>query len=280
MSHLKTEHPKIGLALSGGSALGLAHVGVIKCLLAYDIPIDCVAGTSAGAVAAVGVAFDVPLAKMVEISKKLNWSTISEFGYSKMGVNTNEPLGEIITEMVGKARIEDSLKPLAIVATNIDTGEEVIFYHGDLVEAVRASTSIPGIFVPVKARRRKLVDGGLVENLPMTPLKTMGAKIRIGVDLGRWRTFKKTRNLFDVITNTYGILTKSPTDFVQDKSDIIIEPHLEKFNTSDFEKSRELMAEGYRAAKIMIPKIKKLISESVAEKKGFIQRIIDFFKKR
>jgi NTE family protein len=279
MEDKKNKHPKVGLALSGGSALGIAHIGVIKCLMEHNIPIDCVAGTSAGAIAAVCVAFDVPIPKMIEMSKGLSWTNISEFGHSKMGLNSNRPMGEIIEDMVGyHAKIEDAHIPLAIIATNIDTGEEVVFHKGDVAEAVMASTCLPAFFVPVKARRRKLVDGGLVENLPLSPLKNMGAQIKIGVDLSRFRTYKKAHNIIDVITNSYSILTKPQSAIAPGQVDVLIEPHLEKFNTSDFGKVNELMEEGHRAAELMMPQIKKLMAGSACEKKGFFQKIICFFK--
>ena len=280
METIKNNHLKIGLAFSGGSALGIAHVGVIKCFWEHKIPINCVAGTSAGAVAAVCVAFDVPVEKMIEVSKGLSWSNISEFNYSKMGLSSNRPMKEIMAEITGNAKIEEAHIPLAIIATNIDTGEEVVFRKGDVAEAVMASTCLPAFFVPIKTRRRKLVDGGLVENMPISPLGKMGAEIRIGVDLSRWRRYKKTKNILDVIINTYGIFTRSQSSSVREKAEVLIEPHLENFTPSDFEKVDELMEEGYRAAEMMMPKIKKLIEEASCGKKGFFGRMVCLFKER
>ena len=170
-SRTKNKYPKVGLALSGGSALGIAHIGVVKCLMENKIPIECVAGTSAGSIVAVCVAFDVPIKKMIEMSKGLNWSNLSQFGYSKMGLTSNKPVSEIMAGMVGNAKIEEAHIPLAIIATNIDTAKEVIFRHGNVAEAVMSSTCLPGFFVPVEVKGKKLVDGGLVENLPLSPFR-------------------------------------------------------------------------------------------------------------
>lgn len=261
--------PKIGLALSGGSALGIAHIGAIKALQEAGIPIDCVSGTSAGAVAAACLAFDVPIRKMVELSGKVNWADISEFGHSKLGINSNAPMGNMLKETIGNVRIEDSLIPLSIMATDVDSGEKVVIRKGNLAEAIRASACLPGFFVPVKIGKRKLVDGGLVENLPLSPLKAMGADIRIGVNLGRWRKYKKTANVLDVIVNSYGILTRSQDDAIPGQAEVLIEPSLEEFGPSDYGKASELMDAGYRSAKAAVPSIRRLLDQPSGKKRVF-----------
>lgn len=271
-------YPKVGLALSGGSALGICHVGAIKALKENKIPIDCVSGTSAGSIAATCLAFGIPIKKMAEISKKVSWSSVSKFGYSKMGLNSNRPVGEIINEIIGDAKIEDAHIPLAIVATDIDTGQKIVFRKGSVAEAVMASTCLPGLFVPVQIKGKKMVDGGLIENLPLSPLKEMGAEIRIGVDLGHWRTLKKSRNVLEVITNSYSILTGTQAAFIPGQAEILIEPHLEKFSSSDFDRADELMEEGYRAASSAISKIKNQLGDGIEYPESFMHKIIGFFK--
>jgi len=276
---VEEKRPKIGLALSGGSALGISHIGAIKLLMEKKVPIDCVSGTSAGAVVAAALAFGVPLEKMIEISKRLSWSNVSCFGYSKLGLNSNEPVGEIIEEMIGQANIEDAPIPLAIIATDIDTGEKIVFRKGSVAEAVRASTCIPAFFVPVEIGKRKLVDGGLVENLPTSPLKEMGAEVIIGVNLGHWRTYKKTANVLDVITNSYGILLRPQMMPAAFDGDVLIEPHLENFHHSDFEKVDELMKAGYCAASEVVGDILASLYKKEEEgtgKVGFFGKIKAF----
>jgi NTE family protein len=276
----KQKCPKIGLAFSGGSALGIAHIGAIKALRENKIPIDCVSGTSAGAIVATALAFGVPLEKMIKLSCRLSWSNLSEFGYSKLGLNSNGPVGEIMIELVGDKKIEDALMPLAIIATNVDTGEKIIFRKGSVAEAVRASTCLPGFFIPTEIGGKKLVDGGLVENLPLSPLQKMGADVRIGIDLGHFRTLKKTRNILDVITNSYNILIKPQEKIPAEDVEVLIEPHLEKFHSTDFEKVDELMQAGYQATKLKIPQIKKYLGRKIKpEPKSFWQQLVDFFRK-
>ena len=278
--NIKNKYPKIGLALSGGSALGICHIGVIKALRENKISVDCVSGTSAGAIAAVCLAFGIPMKKMVDISKKVSWASVSKFGYSKMGINSNKPVGEMIDEIINGAKIEDAKIPLAIVATDVDTGQKIILKKGNVAEAIMASTCLPGFFIPVEIIGRKLVDGGLVENLPVSPLNEMKVDIKIGVNLKHWRKLKKSRNILDVIANSYSILTGAQEKFIPGQADILIEPHLERFFSSDFEKADELMEEGYRAANLVIPEIKSLINNKTKQQKGFFRKIIDFFSSR
>lgn len=277
----KQKQPKVGLALSGGSALGIAHIGAIKALRENKVPIDFLSGTSAGAIVATALAFGVPLKKMIEMSRRLSWSNLSRFGYSKLGLNSNAPVGDIISEMIGRgAKIEDAKIPLAIIATDIDTGEKVIFRKGSVAQAVMASTCLPGFFIPTKVGGKKLVDGGLTENLPLSPLKKMGAEIRIGVDLGHFRTFKKTHNILDVITNSYNILIKPQENISPHDAEVLIEPHLEAFHSSDFKKVDALMDAGYQATELMLPKIKKQLGVSPIKvaSKGFWKKVGDFLR--
>ncbi len=247
----------IGLALSGGSAVGIAHVGAVRALREAGIGISCIAGTSAGAVVASCVAFGVPDEKMIELSRKLSWSNVSAFGYSKLGLNSNRPVGDLVKKLVGDVRIEDALIPLSIVATDIDTGEKIVFRKGKLDDAIMASTCIPGYFVPVEIGGRRLVDGGIVENLPMKSLHAMRPKISVGVDLGYWRTLQKTETILDVITNSYSILVDNQPDSSKDHGGIVIRPHLEGFSISDFKRIDELIGIGYEATRRRIPAIRR-----------------------
>ena len=279
----KNKRPKIGLAFSGGSALGLAHIGTIKALRKHKVPIDFVSGTSAGAIAAAALAFDIPLKTMIELTKNLSWGSMSKFGYSRMGLNSNKPVGELIEKMLGDAKIEDAKIPLAIVATDIDTGKKIVFRKGKVAEAVMASTCLPGFYVPVEIKGMKLVDGGLVENLPLSPLREIGAEIVIGVVLERWIQFKEAKNVLNVITNTYSMLIRPQSFLSKKKSDVLIEPHLEKFTSSDFDKAEELLEAGYKAVEHKMVQIRKLLGrkEKAAElPKNFFQKIKNFFTSR
>lgn len=274
----KKIRPKIGLALSGGSALGICHIGIIKSFKKNRIPVDYICGTSAGAIVAACFAFNLPIDKIMKMSDDMSWSKFSEFGYSKMGINSNRPIGDIIRENLGDVNIEDAKIPLAIIATDIDSGEKAVLRKGSLADAIMASTCLPGFFIPVEIGKKRLVDGSLVENLPLSPLREMGADIRIGVDLWRWRNMKKIKNVLGVILNSFDILTKPQKMIAKSQSELVIEPHLEKFSYSDFGKNKELIEEGFRSAEKMMPKIKKKLGQKLQKKETFWNKFKKFFK--
>jgi NTE family protein len=266
---------KIGLALSGGSAVGIAHVGAVRALREAGIVIGSVAGTSAGAVAAACVAFDISEERMIEVSRRLSWSNISDFGYSKLGLNSNRPVGKLVEELIGDVLIEDALIPLSIVAADIDTGEKVVFRKGNLAEAVMASTCIPGFFVPVEIGGRRLVDGGIVENLPLPSLARSRTAIRIGVDLGYWRTIHTAKNVLDVVTNSYAILVRNQKGVSPlSRGSVIVRPHLEGFTISDFKRMDELIDIGYRATRARIPSVRRHIMAKRLSPKRLLRRLL------
>ncbi|MFA6354425.1 MAG: patatin-like phospholipase family protein [Candidatus Paceibacterota bacterium] len=273
------KYPLIGLALGGGSARGIAHIGVLKAFIENSIPIDFISGTSAGAIVAASFAFGVPPNQMIEKSKNLSWYTLSSLPNSKLGLVSNKNLEKLIQEIIGSVDIEDARTPLAIMATNIETGKKVVLRRGHLVDAIRASSCLPGIFIPVEINGAKLIDGGFIENLPISPLQEMGANIIIGVNVVRWPSKNKMINLLDVVSISTDILIRNQNNPSLEKANVLIEPNLENFSPSDFKKTDELVAEGYRAAINKMPEIKRLIGKRIAKNKptGFFKQFIKFF---
>lgn len=273
---------RVGLALSGGSAVGIAHIGAVRALREAGVDIVAVSGTSAGSVVAACVAFDIPEERMIEVSRRLSWSNISDFGYSKLGLNSNRPVGALVEELIGDVRIEDAKIPLAIVAADIDTGEKVVFRKGKLTEAIRASTCIPGFFVPVEIDGRRLVDGGIVENLPLPSLSQSRVDVRIGIDLGYWSTIHTAKNVLDVVTNSYAILVRGQGD--QKSGELsrscIVRPHLEGFTISDFKRMDELIDVGYRAMRERIPSLRRRAASARLNPVRIIRSVVLFLRKR
>ncbi len=182
---------KIGLVLGGGGARGWAHIGVIRAIQEARIPIHCVAGTSMGAL--VGGAFvcgKIDLLQKVAID--LDWKHVFhyviEFSPHRSGLIDGSKIVKFVRRHITSTNIEDASIPLQVVATNIQTGQEVVISQGDIIDAIRASVSIPGIFTPVVKRDLVLVDGGLVNPVPVSVVKAMGADFVIAVDVNRGLT--------------------------------------------------------------------------------------------
>jgi len=250
---------KVGVALSGGSALGIVHVGIMQAFLDEGLVVDCIAGTSAGAVVAACYAFGVPMEKVAKAATAINWFKLSRISHSMTGLASNAVIGETMIALIGRdARIEDADIPLAIVATDISTGEKIVLRSGSVANAVMASTCIPGLFAPLSLEGKLLVDGGLVENLPIAELPGMGANVTIGVNLERWQSYKRPSHAVGVLLNSMDIMIQHQSIMHGAAASVIIEPHLEKYTASAWDKADELIAEGGRAAKKALPEIRKL----------------------
>ncbi|MDR3582690.1 MAG: patatin-like phospholipase family protein, partial [Candidatus Pacebacteria bacterium] len=212
--------------------------------------------------------FDVPMEKVAELARGLSWYKMSKLAYSPMGLANGEVIGEFIDKLIGKdARIEDAKIPLAIVATDIETGGKVVFRAGNVAKAVMASTSIPGLFAPVSHEGALLVDGGLVENLPVTELASLGADVTIGVNLARWRMFPHPKSVIGVMVNSMDIMVHQQSVMHGKEADLVIEPHLEAFTSSDWDKTDALINEGYRVTTKMLPSIRALAEQRRATEK-------------
>lgn len=246
---------KTGLALGGGAVLGAAHIGVLQALEEHDISFSYLAGTSIGAFISAFLAFGRSWEEIKEIVKDLNWLDISGISLSQFGLLSNKKLGRIIQENLGDVNLEDAPIPVVMVATDITTGEKVVLKKGNVAKAVMASTCIPGIFVPVEINERLLVDGGIVENVPVTTLKDLGADLVIGVDLNARHRHSKPRNIIEVLLRSFDFTLKTATKLQTEQADILIEPDLSAFNMVDIDQVDDLIEQGYLEAKNILVKM-------------------------
>ena len=247
-----TKESKIGIALGGGSILGAAHIGVLKAFEAENIAFTAISGTSIGALVSALYAFGVSVDDIEEIAVDLDWLDISGFAFSRFGLLSNEKMGKMIKDVLGDVQFRDAHIPLSVVATDVGRFEKVILDSGDVAPAVMASTCLPGIFIPVEIDDRTLVDGGLMENVPISPLIALNMDAVIGVDLNAGRKFKKPGDLIDVLINAIDIAIDNATRIQTQKADLIIAPALSAYNRTDRELVRDLIREGEEAARRII----------------------------
>lgn len=238
-----------GLALGGGAVLGSAHIGVLRALNEDGIRPDMVSGTSIGALVAAFYAFGMDPDEIAKLAIDLDWLDVSSLSLSKMGLLSNEKLGDMIVDTLGDVRIEDANIPLYIVATDLSSGEKVVFNEGNLGRAVMASTCIPGIFIPVEQDGRILADGALVENTPVTPLIEAGSARIIAVDINTLRLYERPDDIIEVIINAMDIAMEKLSQVWPDQVDLLIRPELSSYSRTDTEKVKTLIEEGYRAAR-------------------------------
>ncbi len=248
---------RIGLALGGGAAKGIAHIGALKAFEEERIRIHCISGTSVGALVASYYAFGRPAESILSIGSTLNLSRILNFTLERGGLFSTNAIREMIHRDLGDCRIEDADIPLAICATDIETGEQLIFREGNLADAVCASMAVPGLFVPVEVNGRILVDGGLVENVPISPLAGMGAGIIVAVDLSHVGRYPKPEDTLDVISNAINIGIDFNTRKQLKKVDIAVPLDLSRYSlTNNADCVEELYMEGYHP---MMKKIRQVL---------------------
>lgn len=237
----------IGLALGGGAGKGIAHIGAIKALEEAQVPIACVAGTSIGALVASYFAFGKKADEIMAVAQTLKLNHILSFKLKKLGLFSSDSIKKMVVRDLGDVRIEQAQVPLAICTTDIETGELVILESGNLAEAIAASMAVPGLYIPVTWEDRLLVDGGIVENVPITPLEMMGAGIIVAVDLNAVTHYPKPQDIGDVISNAIDISIDLKTREQIKRADIALKLNLSGYNRFDnTERAEALFMEGYR----------------------------------
>lgn len=243
------KHKKVGLALGGGSAYGAVHIGVLKALEELNIHPKFIAGTSIGAFVAALYAFGTSIEKMEEIGRDLNWLDVTGLKLSKLGLLSNKRLGKKVQDQLGNVRLEKSKIPLTMIATDICTSNKVVLNEGPLHKAVMASTCLPGIFIPVEWNDQLLVDGMLCENVPISPLRKMGAEKIIAVDLTTNRKYKCPEDIIEVMSNTIDMaLNHMIQKQLESEKTTLIQPELSAYNKADTGMADKLIREGYEAA--------------------------------
>jgi NTE family protein len=241
----KLKNKTVALALGGGSVLGATHVGVIKALEESKAEIKAISGTSAGGIIATLYAFGKSAKEIEKIILEFEWKNLSSLTLSKFALLSNDKIGEMIKHNIGDKNIEEALIPLCMIATDITTGEKILLNKGSAAEAVMATTSVPGIFVPVEIDGRILVDGGIIENIPLSCLKEYQVDYKIGVDLVTTQSYRKPRNVIEILYNSFNFLVKTNKKIQTKEADILIKPDLSKFNAIDMSQMRELIKIGY-----------------------------------
>jgi NTE family protein len=253
--------PKVGLALGSGGARGFAHLGVIKVLRDEGIPIDLIAGSSMGALVAAFYGAGLDVERLYKLSRVFKRKYYLDFTVPKMGFIAGKRVKELIRIFTQGKMIEELDIPIGIVATDLMSGEKVVFKNGPIAEAVRASIAIPGIFVPEKVDGRMFVDGGVVDRIPVSVAKQMGADIVIAVDVSNVKVNAEITSIFDVIIQSIDIMQMELVANREIASDIMIRPRVEMYNSKAFTNIEEIITIGEEEAKKHIAKVKHCIEQ-------------------
>lgn len=264
---------KIGLALSGGGARGFAHLGVVEALNANNIKIDMVAGTSAGSIVAAAYASGIEPTDLIEISKKASWYNFAGLPFSTRGMFSNAGIGKFITEYFPHPRFEDLEMPLAVVACDLATGQKKVINSGTIADAVMASCAIPGIFTPVyDVNGACLVDGGLVEPLPVKTLRDLGADVIIAVDLLAcgFSFSNLPRSPIGSIFQSAMFMLQNVASSSHILADLVIKPEISHLRQDQIGKMDEFIERGRRAADEQIASLLQIISSDPDESRDTV----------
>ena len=254
--------PSIGIALGGGFARGLAHIGVLKVFEEEGIPISFVAGTSVGSVIGAAYCSGISAKELEEIAGLVRFKHFARWTISRLGIASNDRMVPFLRKVV-KARTFEELKiPLAVAATDFVTGDAVVFRSGELIDPVRASCAYPGMFLPVNINGRLLIDGLLGHAVPTVPLREMGADRVLAVYLSaHWVNLNGPRHIFDVIGQCFSIAQQKMCGLWEGSADVIVTPDVKGFSYDGFDRAKELIAAGEMVARAALPKIKSWMVE-------------------
>jgi NTE family protein len=255
--------PGVGLALGGGFARGFAHLGVLQVLEQNHIPISCIAGTSVGSILGAAYASGAPLSRIIATCRELRFRDIARWRVSRLGLASNQRLGDLIERVFESRQFEDLRIPTAVVATDLGTGEPVVFTHGGLVDAIRASCAFPGLFEPVEIGTRCLADGGLVAPVPTHAARLLGASCVIGVSVGMQDGHRGTpSNIFQVVSRAVSAAQKHQLEIWERHADLVLRPDVQALAWDDFDRADEAIAAGAAAAQRALPRIQKLLERT------------------
>ncbi|MGI9104253.1 MAG: patatin-like phospholipase family protein [Terriglobales bacterium] len=258
--------PSIGLALGGGFARGLAHIGILKVFEAEGIPVNFIAGTSVGSVIGAAYCSGISAKELEEISALVRFKDFARWTLSRYGFASNDRMAAFLGKVLKVHTFEELKIPLAVAATDFATGDGVVFLRGSLVDALRASCAYPGMFLPVKLDGRLLVDGMLSHAVPTLPLREMGAERVVGIYLSaHWVNLEGPRHVFDVIGQSFSIAQQKMCGLWESAADIVLQPDVRGFSYDGFDRAPELIRAGEIAARAALGTIKQWIPRPAVE---------------
>jgi NTE family protein len=252
--------PRVGLALSGGFARGIAHIGVLKVLQEQHIPVDYISGTSVGALIGAAYAAGTTLEAMERQAALTKFTDFGRWKLSRLGLATNQKLDAFLARFTRCTQFEELNIPLAVASTELGEGKTKYFTSGDLRLAIRASCAYPGLFVPLEVDGQLLVDGFVTDPLPAEGARQLGADVVIGVYLSTVQDQRKPKSVFEVIGRAFSIVQQASERNWREMANVVIEPDVATIAWDEFRRTPEMIAAGEAATRAALPAILKAIS--------------------
>lgn len=263
----------VSLALGGGFARGYAHLGVLRAFQENEIPVASIAGSSIGSILGAAYASGAPLPHIIQKCRGIRFRDFAKWRVSRFGLASNERLGSLVQRMFGTKQFEDLQLPLAIVATDLGTGDAVVFRQGNLADAIRASCAFPGLFEPMQIGTRCLADGGLVAPVPARVARELGGALVIGVSVGLHDGQPGApANVFQVVSRAVSAAQKQQLEAWERYADLVLRPSVQGLAWDDFHRIDEAIEAGAAVARSAMPKIKQLLARQNAAQANFARQ--------
>jgi len=264
-----SDAPAVALALGGGFARGFAHLGVLRVLEEEGVRIAGIAGSSIGSILGAAYASGLPLERIIEVCREIRMKDISRWRLSRMGLSSNDRLGELIRRCFPVQTFEQMRVPLAVVTSDLGSGEAMVFSSGDIVEPIRASCAYPGLFEPITLNGRCLADGGIVAPVPAQAASRLAQAwpgrgrvcvVGVSVCFSNWNGTAPA-NLFQMISRSISAAQKNGHRLWERFADLVIEPDVRKIEWDRFERADEAIAAGTAAVRRALPRLRELLQE-------------------
>lgn len=269
--------PPLGLALSGGTAKSVAHVGVLKALAEAGVTVSYVTGTSGGSIVGTMFASGMPLSSLEAIATTMSWRKLVSIRLSRLGFISSERIEEFMKDAVGDITFDQLRIPCGVVATNLVTGDKRLFDRGPVAKVVRASCSIPQIYLPVEIDGQYYVDGGLAEYLPAESVLDLGCEFVVGSNLGPVdETYHRPHHILQLVVQITGLMARKNLVVSQNYVDVMIHPNLDAFSAFDFDSAEKMIEIAYDATMRSLDDLQ----ETWERKGGFRSRLLRRLRRR
>lgn len=251
----------LGLALGGGFARGFAHIGVLQVLEENHIPVACVAGTSVGSILGAAYCSGLPAARLADVCRNIKFKDFARWRISRMGLASNDRMETLIRRCFRALTFEEMKIPLAVVTTDLGTGEPLVFTRGKLVDPIRASCAFPGLFEPVMIGSHCLSDGGLAMPVPTRAAAALGARHVLAVSVGfnDWHGTSPT-NIFQVMSRAISAAQKHRNPSWERFADVLLEPDVQHIEWDAFDRADEIIAAGAASARSALPRLREMLN--------------------
>lgn len=251
---------KVGLALSGGTAKSVAHIGVLKALIENGIPIDYLAGTSGGSLVAAFYAAGKSIEEIEALAESIHWKNIAGFNLPRLGLLSSDRIRTFVVDQLGDIEIEDLPIPVAIVVSDLTNGTGVVLTRGKVAIACQASSSIPAFYTPVEMNGHVFIDGEFSEHVPVAALSSLGKMFKIGVNLGFEKgPRRRPRNLIEMTLQTANFIAQQNAAASERRADFMIRPDLRRFGPLELHKASDILEQGYVETLKIVPELETAI---------------------